>query len=75
MSELTPCNYCSLSRIKRRAEDDGFKVTIIPDSQDGLAANGMAVYVHSPDVTDPAKAEGDKYWTAWMMEVTDHCVC
>jgi sugar phosphate isomerase/epimerase len=65
MSELTPCNYCSLKTIKRRAEKHGLKVTVI----------GGTVYAHPPDVTEPAKAEGDKYWTAWMMEITDYCVC
>lgn len=73
MSELTPCNYCSLNNIKRRAEQDGMIVTTRLDS-----AGWTAVYVHPPRVNLPKNDSHDKpspYRVALMMEITDHCVC
>lgn len=40
MSELTPCNYCSLRDIKARAKELGEVVTLVPG---GI---GTQVFVH-----------------------------
>lgn len=72
MGELTPCNHCSLNGIKWRAKQKGLKVTV--RSEDG----GTMVYVHPPEVTEfPRRPDGEpsKYFVAWLMGVTDHCVC
>lgn len=75
MSELTPCNFCSLSDIKYRAKQRGQVVTTLIDD-----AGWTDVYVHPSDVTElPAKRghddEWSKYQVASMMKITDHCVC
>jgi hypothetical protein len=75
MSELTPCNYCSLNRIKRRANEKGLQVTLLS------SRGGFDVYVHPADVTVNRETVGDEegkpssYWGAWLMALTDHCVC
>jgi hypothetical protein len=67
MSELTPCNYCSLKVIKKEAGLRGHVIT----------HRGQDIYVHplGVDITHLSEKERDKYWRAWMMEITDHCVC
>jgi len=89
MSELTPCNWCSLERIKTHAKQDGLIVTIIKASpwveNPDFAPNAVNVYVHPKTVTKkeietiekvPESAVAKKkYWMTWFMELTDHCVC
>ena len=72
MSELTPCNYCSLSRIKQRADKKGWQVTTKPDGH-----GWTAVYVHPPEIKDfpDDDNEPSEYFAASMMRITDHCVC
>lgn len=73
MSELTPCNFCSLKSIKRRADRKGMNVTLVPDDQ-----GWIAVYVHPPNVAgfpDNHDGESPQYRVASMMRITDHCVC
>jgi len=70
MSELTPCNYCTLRRIKRRAEGNDMIVTLL---------NGD-VYVHPSSVvikelSGGEDGEREQYWRTWFMGLTDHCVC
>jgi hypothetical protein len=72
MSELTPCNYCSLRNIRRRAERKGLNVTLRHEG------SGTTVYIHPSDVTEfPLREDGepDEYFAAWFMALTDHCVC
>lgn len=76
MSELTPCNYCTLQRIKRNAIRDGKVVTVLPG---GI---GRDVYVHPPDVVIPKGTDSDDYatgsppyWIASMMEIGSSCEC
>lgn len=66
VSELTPCNFCSLKRMKERAELSGKEVIL----------RGLDAYIvpkGQPLPTDPAELE--KAWAAWFMELTNHCVC
>jgi len=69
MSELTPCNYCSLYWIKHRAKKNGKQVTT--EWRNGW----LEVYVHPADVTITTDEERDQYRQASMMALTDHCVC
>lgn len=74
MSELTPCNHCSLENIRYRAKKKGWNVTIKLDRY-----GWTDVYVHPPSVTDfPDHGHDDEwsqYQVASMMKITDHCVC
>lgn len=72
MSELTPCNYCNLRNIKRRAAAEGMIVTTVPEN------DWIEVYVHPASVTDLTQKvnnEPSGYWVASMKKITDHCVC
>lgn len=74
MSELTPCNYCSYQRIKKRADDDGLLVSLLPAH---WGMGGTEVYV-SPvdvDVEKMSEIERHKYYKAWFMSLPDHCCC
>jgi len=77
VSELTPCNYCSFKRIKRRAKQDNNTVTL----RYGFMG-GKDCFVHPPDVVitpEIAKDENHplhkQYFVAWFMELPDHCCC
>ena len=75
MSELTPCNYCTLLRIKARAKKEGKKVTLLPDTSSLLG--GLNVYTHPKKVNIKmlSEKERDKYSGVWFMALTDHCAC
>jgi hypothetical protein len=69
MSELTPCNHCSLNRIKYHAKRDGKQVTT-------QWRNGwLEVYVHPIGIQITTDEDRDRYRQASMMALTDHCVC
>ena len=74
MNELTSCNFCSLRQIRNRAQVAGKKVHIVYD-------NGSArVYVYPKEVklpfwVDESTEFHEKYFTAWFMELSDHCCC
>lgn len=74
MSELTSCNHCNLERMRCDARAHKQRVTLIPATW-GLG--GVEVYVHprTVNVRKLTKAQAKRYWRAWMMEVTEHCVC
>lgn len=59
MSELTPCNYCTLKGMKDHYKEEGkeVKVTRSKEMQGWLAA----------------EVDGEEI--AWFMELTGHCVC
>lgn len=61
MSELTPCNYCTYNRIKRREERVGNAVIL----------EGHDLYV----VPTGDKLDKKKHHVAWFMELTDYCCC
>jgi len=67
VSEITPCNYCSLNKIKKNAKDQGLIVTNI----------GRHYYKHPPkvDINLLDEKERRKYFSAWFMELTNHCCC
>jgi len=75
MSELTPCNYCTLLRIKARAKKEGKKVTILPNTSSQLG--GLNVYVHPKEVKlkELALIARETYGGVWFWSLSDHCVC
>lgn len=70
MSELTPCNYCSLRQIRKSAKRRGQRVSLRSQTDHGHWPKGQDVYLHPPGER-PAK----KWWVGWLAEITDHCVC
>lgn len=78
MSDFTPCNYCTLRRIRRDAKANGKRVTVLDDARWGMG--GSNVYVHPPEVKIRALAGGEdgeraKYRCSWMMEIPSRCEC
>ena len=80
MSELTQCNFCSLKEIKRRAKKEGLRVTKLRNNKYG----GIDIFVIPKDIAitpildslkQPASLEHKKYFQAWFMKLTSHCVC
>ena len=71
MSELTSCNYCNLQRYKRQAKEQNAR----------LYLRGQDVFIvpkgQKLDMTvDPKTGNHTSgQWVAWLMEITDHCVC
>lgn len=68
MSELTPCNYCSLQHLK--AKYKGQKVEVKADTSgkpagwtEGGMPPGYKVFVDGKDIE------------VWFMAITDHCCC
>lgn len=68
MSSLTPCNYCSLNRIKWRISKEIGGLVTAP----GNFGLGGTSY-HHVLTTDEEPSEDN--FVAWFMELTDHCVC
>jgi hypothetical protein len=63
MSELTPCNYCSLLAIKNAYGKNNIRLVADQEEMIGWIAVEL-------------KQEG-RPWTsiAWFMQLTAHCVC
>lgn len=78
MSDLTPCNYCSLQSIKKRAKEKRQKVTVLYNSK-WHSGQGCNVYVHPKNVKLQNIKEDselhDKYSVSWFMELSDKCCC
>ena len=81
MSELTPCNYCNLLRLKRSLKTDE-SVVLKPSSFMGgtevfVVPKGVAL----PPYRAPSNSEpnGDpvyqQYHRSWMMSIPKHCCC
>lgn len=81
MSELTPCNYCSLQRIKARAKQEKMKITVLSNATWGMG--GYNIYKHPKNINirklAKSNREDDKelnqYCVSWMMEIPDRCCC
>lgn len=67
MSELTTCNYCKLESIRRDAKKKNMKVVCMPSRYE---LGGEEVYV-----VKKGDKPNKKNWIAWIMGITDHCVC
>ncbi len=67
MSDLTSCNYCTLRRIRAEAKREKKKVKIVTTKYVGemrefKSQGGVDILV-----------DGER--VAWLMELTNHCVC
>jgi len=65
MSELTPCNHCTLRRMKARSPEKDFRLQ--RDDHGWLQVQSR-----------PKGAPEVEGWTptgSSFMEITDHCVC
>lgn len=71
MSELTPCNFCTLRGIRRHLPP-GKKVVLRPEALGGLK-DGVACYVVDADVPD--EDVSGPGWVSWFMELSDECCC
>lgn len=72
MSDLTPCNYCNLERIRRTAAKAGGVVIIKPGKPLSKKPNGYQnakeVFIQYPGNKKPTKV-------SWMAEIPNKCVC
>ena len=74
MSDLTICNYCRLQAMRRRAKEDGKKITIRGGNpEQGLPA-GIDIFVHPKTFKNEDRFQ-IQYKVAWFMELTEGCVC
>jgi hypothetical protein len=64
MSELTPCNFCSLQWITSQAERDGATVTVRPVPPEGRMEGWQAAWRSDRDQP-----------VAYFQALTTHCVC
>lgn len=69
MSELTRCNYCSLQQLTKQAKKEGKRVERFPSAK-MKPLGGFEIHL-----LRPGEKVGPKNWEAWMMTITDHCVC
>lgn len=76
MSDLTPCNYCSMAGIRERARHKKLKVSVQVATQCG-ELGGVDVFVHPAWVKLPKlnDKEREVYFVAWFMALPDHCCC
>ena len=82
MSELTPCNHCTLKKIKSDAKKEEKKVILRrSEFMGGVLVFVIPQDIELPDYKEPSETlpNGDdnyqKYNVSWMMEVSDHCCC
>ena len=61
MGGLTPCNYCTLQRMKANAEKRGNEIIL----------RGLNAYV----VKKGEKVQPGDEPVAWFMELTNYCCC
>lgn len=64
MSEMTPCNRCSLDRMKRQANARGVKVITKIEGPESDTPGWISAWYSDQD--EP---------TAWFMQLTERCVC
>ena len=60
MSEMTPCNHCTLQSMRRRAQERGVVVVLGRDEESGW------VTARYDDEDEPC---------AWFVTLTDVCAC
>lgn len=68
MSELTPCNFCTLQGIKRREESLGNTVTVAA-VEEGPMQGMIGVTISGPAYF------GDDKPCVWFMALSEECCC
>lgn len=66
---MSQCNHCSMKAIERDARKQGKRVVKMPSALMG-SMGGFEIHV-----TGPWEKPSKKNFKAWMMEITQHCVC
>lgn len=69
MSDLTPCNRCTLTRIRAHAAEEGRVVTTRPATRSG-ELGGVDVHEHAA-----GEEPSDRNWFAWFWELPEACAC
>jgi hypothetical protein len=68
VSDLTPCNHCTLRWMRERLAP-GEALTTRPKPT-GMFADGVDVFIH------PFGIEPDRsHWCAWFAELPEACAC
>jgi len=67
MSCHTRCNYCTLRDMEKVAERGRGEVVLRPAPHEGMP-DGVDVLIRYPNEDEPV-------WCAWLMKLSDHCVC
>jgi len=82
MSELTPCNWCSMQRYYSDARRERQRIVVMPATKkDKYFLGGFNVYVFPKALYTRAQFrrlppdEQEHWWVSWMWEITDRCVC
>lgn len=77
MSELTPCNFCSLRRIRKHWK--GKAKIVLRDATDFKSLGGTNVFAVPPgeklDESTDKNGNHGKQFVAWMMDISNECVC
>lgn len=72
MSELTPCNFCSLRAIRAKYKGNGTRVHV-RRSPTAQFPNGKNIYaVPQGGAID---TETDVHFVAWFAEIGERCEC
>ncbi len=78
MSELTPCNYCTLKGIRARAIENDNHVYLHRKTWE---LGGIDIYVAPEGVALPQSGVGEgsefhkQYWVCWFMKIPESCCC
>ncbi|MCW3991216.1 MAG: hypothetical protein NWE79_00775 [Candidatus Bathyarchaeota archaeon] len=76
VGSVLTCNYCDFHAIRRQAEKEGMKVTLISGPV-RFGTSGVDVYVHPPDINvrELEGMEQHEYWRIWFAELPTSCFC
>ena len=66
MSNLMPCNWCTLVWMRARAVETGKVLTERPDP----TGDGVEVFMHAPG-EEPSESN----WKAYFLAVSEKCAC
>jgi hypothetical protein len=75
MSDLTPCNYCSLQELRRRANANGKRIILAKDEHGWIGAYAVPSLVTDdgfmamPIGKVDKRTGRSKYWVASFMEL------
>ena len=74
MSEMTPCNYCSMQGIKHRAKKLNQDVLEV-ESHGILGGTDVYIVPKGMSLEEVLKEDQSPYFQAWFWELPDHCCC
>ena len=80
MSDLTPCNFCNLKRIKEASKAKGY-ITRITHEGASFGLGGVNIISYPKGIILPKSGTKErsefnkKYFVAWFMELPGYCCC